>query len=82
MSIGPVPVHEAVQSASGFDHRFSRLEMQVIGVGQHHLSARGCELIRGHAFTVARVPTGMKRGVVTVPWGVVKLPQRAAVRWH
>ena len=44
-----VPVHEAMQSASGFDHRFSRLEMQVIGVGKHHLSAGGCELIRGHA---------------------------------
>jgi adenosylcobinamide-GDP ribazoletransferase len=30
--------------------------------------------------TVARVPTGMKRGVVTVPWGVWKQPQRARVR--
>jgi len=31
-------------------------------------------------FTVARVPTGMNRGVVTTPWGVWKQPQRARVR--
>ena len=31
-------------------------------------------------FTVASVPTGMKRGVVTTPWGVWKQPQRALVR--
>ena len=30
-------------------------------------------------FTVAAVPTGMKRGVSTTPWGVWKLPQRARV---
>ena len=32
-------------------------------------------------FTVARVPTGMNRGVVTTPWGVWKQPQRARLRW-
>ena len=31
-------------------------------------------------FTVARVPTGMNRGVVTTPWGVWKQPQRARLR--
>jgi len=31
-------------------------------------------------FTVAAVPTGMKRGVSTGPWGVWNRPQRAAVR--
>ena len=30
-------------------------------------------------FTVPRVPTGMKRGVCTGPWGVSKQPQRARV---
>jgi adenosylcobinamide-GDP ribazoletransferase len=30
-------------------------------------------------FTVAAVPTGMKRGVCTGPWGVWKQPQRARV---
>ncbi len=30
-------------------------------------------------FTVAAVPTGMKRGVSTTPWGVWKRPQRARV---
>jgi adenosylcobinamide-GDP ribazoletransferase len=30
-------------------------------------------------FTVAAVPTGMNRGVRTLPWGVVQWPQRAAV---
>jgi hypothetical protein len=30
-------------------------------------------------FTVARVPTGMNRGVFTTPWGVWKQPQRARV---
>jgi hypothetical protein len=29
--------------------------------------------------TVAAVPTGMKRGVLTTPWGVWKCPQRARV---
>jgi adenosylcobinamide-GDP ribazoletransferase len=33
-------------------------------------------------FTVARVPTGMNRGVVTTPWGVWKQPQRARVLRH
>lgn len=31
-------------------------------------------------FTVAAVPTGMNRGVSTLPWGVWNRPQRAAVR--
>jgi hypothetical protein len=31
-------------------------------------------------FTVAAVPTGMKRGVSTTPWGVWKWPQRARLR--
>jgi hypothetical protein len=30
--------------------------------------------------TLARVPTGMKRGVLTLPWGVWKLPARALVQ--
>ena len=29
--------------------------------------------------TVAAVPTGMKRGVSTTPWGVLKRPQRPSV---
>jgi hypothetical protein len=33
-------------------------------------------------FTVAAVPTGMKRGVCTAPWGVCQCPQRARVRGH
>src|SRR5579859_1507660 len=32
-----------------------------------------------NAFTVACVPTGMKNGVCTVPWGVVSTPRRAPV---
>src|SRR5882762_4241422 len=31
------------------------------------------------ALTEACVPTGMKKGVATVPWGVVRRPRRAPV---
>jgi hypothetical protein len=48
----------------------TRLEVQVIGVGQHHLGAGGRQLGRCHPLTVPSVPTGMKRGVLMKPWGV------------
>src|SRR5258708_7132373 len=40
------------------------------------MSDLSCAVVR--LFTLPRVPTGMKTGVSTTPWGVVIRPRRAA----
>ncbi len=41
-----VPAHEPMQSACGLHNRLARLQMQVVGVRQHHLGTGGCQLVR------------------------------------
>ena len=76
-----VPAGEAVQAAELGDQRVAGAQHQVVGVGEQDAGRRS-RAGRGAvtALTAPAVPTGMKIGVSTSPWGVRSRPARARGR--
>jgi hypothetical protein len=50
----------------------------MIGVAEHDIGAGLANVAPVDAFIAPAVPTGMKAGVRTSPWGVVSTPVRAS----
>jgi hypothetical protein len=67
-------LHEFVKATRRFDDLLAWLQVQVIGVGQHHARTQRVTSSGERHLTVALVPTGMNIGTSTVPCGVCKKP--------
>ncbi len=63
------PAGERVDPAEALDRVHPRPQGQMVEVRQHDRGARRLELVRADPLTAPRVPTGMKAGVSTTPWG-------------
>ena len=74
---GPRPGDKTVQPSQPPDQLVTRPQVQVIGIGENDLRVQLFEQMLGDGLDRPAVPTGIKAGVWTCPWGSVMVARLA-----
>ncbi len=72
-----VPTHEGMQAAEPLNELFARAQREMVGICQHHLSARDADLVDGQSFDRCDSADGHEGGKLDRAMGCVK---RASAR--